>query len=166
MWIQPNRLHSTRIVPIFFQQIILLCRLFKASSAKLPEKGTKANKINQSSQFDNICNDHRRAKSFPSYSDESNSAQGTTFDTNQSEKWGLFQSLLDDADSSRGVEKSKKIHPSEIKGKKAESKIGYVKKCNSKNSIATKKVFSDSTLNYVVEKVEKLDIERPQKVRC
>ena len=145
-------------------------RLLKYSSTKPRQTSNKDKYVPKLSSnvpqiFDRAQNDHREAPSFPSSSEAYISTQSSSEETNKSGKVGLFESLLDNADSiSTSVDSTKEFPAPKGREQKYKSKIRYTKSAKCKNMDGYKKFFSDSTLDSVVEGVEKLDIERPTKV--
>ena len=164
------------MVPFYF------CRLFLKGSPSTPlenkKKNTNSNQIaNDLEPYDNVIRE--AAPSFPSYSDEFVSTEGTTADTGSSANGGLFMSLLSvpyntekgvstwGLDMSTNNDKIDCIKPTKKqKGSKSRNRKASGVKQNHRKSqeAALERAFSDSTIDYVTQGVKKLSVGTREKV--
>ena len=103
-------------------------------------------------------------RTIPTLSEAYNSTISSSEETNNSGKFVLFKSLSDRADSiSTSVNSTNEGPQLNVQRQMYNSKVSD-KRSTNYNKRDVYKNISDSSLNSVVEGVEKLDIQQPKKV--
>ena len=115
-----------------------------------------------STAFDAINDKHRENLSYPS-SAECSSIQNSTEDSNKSDNFALFRSLENNSDFLSNLE-SKNIPLSTKNKQQNYNKKASYKKTSDVNNSKLRPRFSNTTLEYVVEGVQELDISESPKV--
>ena len=124
--------------------------------------GTKKNQLPLLNVL-NVDDKYRDIPSFPS-SAEYSSLQISTEDTDKSDKCALFQSLEHNSYISSMHEPKQSQPSTKFEGNNYGKRISYKKNRTKVKDSNIQGVFSNDTLDYVVERVEGLDIAEPQKV--
>ena len=124
--------------------------------------GKRQNQPSAFTVFDAINDKHRENLSYPS-SAECSSIQNSTEDSNKSDNFALFRSLENNSDFLSNLESKNLPLSTKNKQHNYNKKASYKKTSDVKVSKLRPR-FSNSTLEYVVEGVQELDISESPKV--